>query len=703
MLSTLAFTVLSTGCGKQPASTNPPLTDGGHLLDAGSSDAGNHSDAGPAADAGTGTDAGPSDGGAITDAGPIPDAGPTPDAGAPIDAGPNDAGTPDSGPTDAGVNDAGPSDAGSSSTTFTVWAPNAVGVTATGDFGSVTLNEIDAGHWSGSATTSPGQAYHFVITMPDGGQLSRTDPRAFQVGADPGRQEPDGLIFDPSGFVWSSSYTAITPRHMVIYEMHVGTFNDPTGTGIGTFASAAQKLSDLAQLGITTVELLPVNEFPGNYSWGYNPTYPFAPCRAYGEPADLQSFVDQAHALGIGVILDVVFNHFSLDSRTTPSMSMWCFDGPCDGGGIYFNPEPTTPWGPRPAYATPDVHDYIIDAMESWLTNYHVDGFRWDSAYYTRTNGSNTTQLPEGARLLKDMNVAVHSLNPNVVTVAEDLQGWDAITEPVDGGVISTYSSGYGFDAQWDDGFFSTLKPILISNSDSQRDMPTLANVLNNMAPMTRVVYTEDHDKVATQNGATNERIPELIGSSQNYYYAKRRAGLGMAMVLTVPAVPMLFMGQEFLETETFPFTAGPALDWNNEQTFSGFRTMIHDLIAVRRNIAGNTYGLVANNFYLLQANNSHNGVVSPAIAFRRWAHGGPGDDVIVVANFSNQQLALPVGFPASGVWHVRFNSDDQTYSPDFGGTPSADVNTTATALDGQAQSGTVNLGPYSVVILSQG
>jgi 1,4-alpha-glucan branching enzyme len=400
----------------------------------------------------------------------------------------------------------------------------------------------------------------------------------------------------------------------------------------------------------------------------------------------------------------VVFNHFGLDSEHTPSLSMWCFDGPCAGGGIYFSPEPATPFGPRPAFGTPEVHALILDALHTWFADYHADGLRWDSAIATRTTGLDGTSppLPEGARLLKDVNVAMHALDPAAITVAEDLQEWAPITEPVDPSQIDTYDSGYGFDSQWDDGFYYALLPLLTSADDSQRDVTTLVTPLTGFPPMQRVVYTEDHDKVAPQNGSQFQRIPTLIGTDDNDYYAKRRSGLGLAMVLTTPAVPMLFMGQEFLETLPFPFSPGQALDWSNEQTFAGFRQMIADLIALRENTAGLTAGLIGNNIEMYDVTNTHNGNVAPSIVFHRWAQGGAGDDVVVAANFSNTPLDFTIGFPQPGTWQVRFNSDDTMYSPDFTGTPSTPITTASTSADGQPQSGQVQLGPYSVVILSQ-
>jgi len=635
------------------------------------------------------SDAGPRDGGSLHDGGG--DAGPL-DGGLRADAGLFE----DGGALGGFLVDGG--------AWFRVWAPDAQAVSVSGDFGSAPLAAQGDGTFSGGVAGAHSmQQYQYEI---DTGvaQLERTDPRAQLVGADPGGQEPPGVLYDPAGYAWTASYTPATARNAVIYELHLGTFVDPSDNGTGTYTSAATKLADLAQLGINAIEIMPVNEFPGDYSWGYNPIYPFAPCRAYGAPDELQALIDQAHQLGMSVILDVVFNHFGLDDDTHPSLSMWCFDGPCDGGGIYFEGEDATPFGPRPAFGTPQVHDLILDSLKSWLINYRADGFRWDSVVYTRSDTPGGADLPEGARLIKDANIAVHALNPSALTLGEDLSGWDAITQPVDPTQLDNYSSGYGFDGQWDDGFYYALEPLLIAPDDSSRDVTTLVSPLNS-GSMTNVLYTENHDKVAPQNGADHQRIPALIGLSQNGYWARRRSGLGLALVFTTPGIPMIFMGQEFLETTPFPFNQGPALDWTNETANAPFRAMVHDLIALRKNAAGNTRGLLGDNTAVIEAANRHSGsgdAVSPMIAFHRWDQGGPGDDTVVAANFSNVQLSLPIGFPASGTWHVRFNSDETIYSADYGGTPSNDVNASGPPRDGMAQSGTVALGPYSVVVLSQ-
>ena len=191
--------------------------------------------------------------------------------------------------------------------------PQRRGGLVAGDFGSTPLAALGDGTFQGTAAgAQPLQHYQY------------RDPER-RCAADPNRSARPARRLRPrrpraGGCPLQSGWPhleQLRPSHGLpggdVPELHVGTFVDPTGTGTGTYSSAATKLADLAQLGINVVELMPVAEFPGSYSWGYNPLYPSAPCRAYGSPADLQAFINQAHQLGIAVILDVVFNHFGLD------------------------------------------------------------------------------------------------------------------------------------------------------------------------------------------------------------------------------------------------------------------------------------------------------------------------------------------------------------------------------------------------------
>jgi 1,4-alpha-glucan branching enzyme len=590
-------------------------------------------------------------------------------------------------------------------TSFRVWAPHASAVSLVGDFGSHGMASLGDGTWLVDvAGARAGQSYQYAVQY-QGQTLMRADPRSFQVVPDAERPEPRSVIYDQSAYAWRTPAFSPPPyQEQVIYELHLGTFADTHGAGTGTWASATAKLGYLQALGVNMIEVLPPNEFSSRFSWGYNPTYPLAPAGAYGSPDDAKRFVDSAHGLGMGVIIDVVHNHYSRDGFI-PSMSMWCFDGPCpNNGGVYFYAE-ATPWGPRPNYGDPHVHDFIIDSLLMWERDYHADGFRWDSSIYTRRTDWNVNaghDIPEGARLLKDMNAAVHRQNPAVITIAEDLAGWGQITSPENPATVDQYGSGFGFDSQWDDSFFYSLKSVMTAPSDAARDLNALVGALRTSfggVASHRVVYTEDHDKVAPQNGGDKVRIPEAVWPGHaDSYYARKRSSLGAAIALTAPGVPMLFMGQEFVENTPFPFNQGQALDWSKTQRFGGIVQLYTDLIHLRLNRGNATRGLGGNSlnvFHVDQANK--------IAAYHRWDAGGPGDDVIVVVNFSDRAMTgYQIGLPRGGAWHVRFNGDSSAYSADFGNLASNDVAAALGNRDGLNYNGAISIGAYSMIILSQ-
>jgi 1,4-alpha-glucan branching enzyme len=594
---------------------------------------------------------------------------------------------------------------------FGAWAPNAELVEVAGDFGTVPMMRGDGGIWTADvAGATAGQSYQYVIHF-QGKTFDRADPRSVQLVGDSGRKQPRSVLYDAGVYLWQNdSFVPPSPERQVVYELHVGTFNDVAGPGTGTWQSAIARLDALADLGINMIEVMPPGEFPGSYGWGYDPNFPFAPVGLYGTPDDMKAFVDRAHGLGMGVIVDVVHNHYSKDDRDHPSLSMWCFDtgDGCADGGIYFAGEPGSPWGPRPNYAAPEVHDLVVDSVLAWARDYHVDGFRWDSCIYTRRtdwNPAHGQDLPDGARLMKDMNAAVHALKPSIITIAEDLVGWSAITNPLDPAHLNDYGSGYGFDGQWDDGFFYDVKRTVVAaaglGAGGSLDLGAITGSIQRTYSgdvSHRVIYTEDHDKVAPQNGADKVRLPVAIAPSDpTGLPARKLSTLGAGVLLTTPAVPMLFQGQEFLETLPFPFNRGTALDWANADRYSGIRSLYRDLIRMRKNAGGNTAGLTGRHVRV-----SHADPHTAVVVYHRWDRGGPGDDVIVVLNLGPVTQQPTIGLPAAGTWYARFNSDAQRYSPDFGNTPAHQFTATAMGQDGEPYATAVTVGPYSLLVMSQ-
>jgi 1,4-alpha-glucan branching enzyme len=427
----------------------------------------------------------------------------------------------------------------------------------------------------------------------------------------------------------------------------------------------------------------PSAEFAGDFSWGYNPAFPFAPESAYGSPDDLKRFVDEAHKRGIAVVMDVVQNHLG------PSdLPMWDFDGETYGkGGEYFYPDwrAKTPWGDtRPDYGRHEVREYLRDAALSWLRDYHMDGLRFDATWEMRNHSGATN--PDGWRLLRDINEAVNREFPQKLVIAEDMQGEAAVTDP----------RGANFDSQWDANFVHTLRNAVTQPNDASVDLNSVANAIRsnfNGQATQRVIYSESHDEVA--NG--KDRLPSEIGGwDSGGWVARKKSTLAAAVALTSPGIPMLFQGQEFLEDGHFD-DADP-LDWQKAGWNAGVKTLYGDLIKLRRNWNNDTQGLKGNNVNVFHVNNS-----DKVMAYHRWDQGGPGDDVIVITNFSNKQFEnYELGLPSDGTWKVRFNSDWNGYSPDFGNAQVFDVGGRWQGKDGMPASGSITVPPYSTLILSR-
>ena len=573
---------------------------------------------------------------------------------------------------------------------FRVWAPFASSVSAAGTFNQWSdsahpFASEGNGYWSVEVPGAGiGDEYQFVIGNGAQPLIWHKNPYASEVVNSSG----NAIIHDPN-FDWTGDNFVMPPwNELVIYEMHVGTFNDAPGSGPGTFDEIIPKLPYLRDLGINAIEIMPVLEFPTDYSWGYNPAAPFSVETSLGGPQGLYRFIKAAHAEGIAVMLDVVYNHFG-----PGDLDLWCFDGWSDGdhnGGIYFynNASARTDWGDtRPDYGRPEVRQYIRDNALFWLNKYHLDGLRFDSVGNIR--GVAGRDLPDGWSLLQWIHNEIRDSQPWKITVAEDLQNNEWITR-------DTGSGGAGFGSQWDAGFVHPIRAAIIGGDDSSRDLWAVRDALThrfNGDAVRRVIYTESHDEVA--NG--HARVPEEIWPGQaGSWFSRKRSTLGVALVFTAPGIPMIFQGQEFLEDKYFRDTV--PLDWLKLNTYAGIHALYRDLIRLRRNWFNQTRGLRGQHLNVHHVNNG-----DKVIGYHRWESGGPGDDVVVVANFANRSYeSYTLGFPRAGQWRVRFNSDGQGYSGDFGNQPGYDT----VAGDGPADQmpfrANVGVGPYSVLILSQ-
>jgi 1,4-alpha-glucan branching enzyme len=577
---------------------------------------------------------------------------------------------------------------------FRVWAPHAEKVAVIGTFNNwdkathPMVKENDSGYWYADVNSAKvGQEYRFHLTTPFG-EFSRIDPYAREVTNSIG----NAVVHDPN-FDWSGDdFESPNWNEMVIYELHVGTFHDPNPDDDrpATFRDVVHRFGHLKALGVNTIQVMPIAEFPGDRSWGYNPAHIFAVESSYGGPKAFKEFVKEAHRNGLAVILDVVYNHFG-----PGDLDLWRFDGWSEnnGGGIYFYQDwrAETPWGhTRPDYGRGEVRQFIRDNARYWLEECHVDGLRMDMTLYIRSvRADGEPNLPDGWSLCQWINSEIREKFPRKIVIAEDLQDNEWLTKPAGEG-------GAGYSAQWDARFVHPVREAIITPDDAHRDMYRLADAVQfkyNNDAFQRVIYTESHDEVA--NGKA--RVPHEIDSGDpTGFWAQKRSTLGAALVFTAPGIPMLFQGQELLEGEWFRDTV--PVDWDRRDEFRGLVRLYRDLIKLRLNRTGESRGLTGQHVQITHVHDDMNMLV-----FRRWMEGGPGDDVMVVANFQREPREnYTIGFPAGGAWKLLLNSDWTGYSEQFTGYPSGDVVAEPGEYDGLPFQATLGIGPYSVLIFSQ-
>lgn len=426
---------------------------------------------------------------------------------------------------------------------FSVWAPRAERVQLRLQGDPIEMRRRPGGWWGANVPAAgPGMDYAFRL---DGGP-PMPDPRS--------PWQPQGPMqasrtVDHREFEWTDRHWQSRPlSSAVIYELHIGTF-----TPQGTFEAALGKLEHLVNLGVTHIELMPVNEFDGARGWGYDGVSIFAPFHGYGGPPGLKRLVDGCHAAGLGVVLDVVYNHFG------PS---GCFLGQF---GPYFTNRHQTPWGEAVNFDGSDsdeVRRFVIDNALMWLRDYHIDGLRLD--------GIHAILDTSAMHILEELDEEVQELSTqlgrHLFLIAES-----DLNDPRV--VRSREVGGYGMDAQWSDDFHHALHVALTGERAGYyadfNGLGDLAHILRHaflyngrystnrrrrhgrpafgLSGHRFVAYMQNHDQVG--NRARGERMTHLV--------SPQRAKLGAALMLTSPFVPMLFQGEEWAAGAPFLYFTG--------------------------------------------------------------------------------------------------------------------------------------------------
>ncbi len=412
-----------------------------------------------------------------------------------------------------------PNEAG---TQFRVWAPHASHLDVISDQEIFPLEKSADGYFSGfwSGFTGP-RLYKYRIE----GRGPFPDPAS--------RFQPQGVhgpsqVIDPRTFSWrDASWKGVALKDAILYELHVGTF-----TPAGTFEGVRQKLPELAKLGVNVLELMPVAEFPGARNWGYDGTYLFAPEHAYGTPDDFRRLVNEAHALKLAVIQDVVYNHFGPDGNYLSQYSPF-----------YFTDRHPSPWGAGvnlDGDQARHAREFFIENALHWIQDYHLDGLRFD-ATHTMVDKSPRHFLAE---LTQRLRAAVPERQ--VLLFAEDMRAQPYMVKNVD-------ADGWGMDGVWSDDFHHELRRYLAGDQDGYfKDyagtVPAIATTMQKRTadvPLSHFVFCiQNHDQIG--NRAFGERLHHQID------LAVYRAA--SALLISAPETPLLFMGQEWAASTPFQF-----------------------------------------------------------------------------------------------------------------------------------------------------
>lgn len=404
------------------------------------------------------------------------------------------------------------------------------------------------GWWDCHApAAAPGALYHWRI---DGGLLvpdpaSRHNPH--------GVHEPSALV-DPLEFEWDEGWRGRPWHEVVLYELHVGTF-----TPEGTFAAAARRLQELAALGITAVELMPLADFPGRFGWGYDGVLPYAPHAAYGSPHELKDFIQQAHRLGLMVFVDVVYNHFGPEGNYLHAYAPQ-----------FFSKTRQSPWGAAIAFDGPDsraVRDFFIDNALYWVLEYQADGLRLDAVHAIQDD-SRPDVLEE---LSSRVRAATAGRHVHLVLENENNNHERLAPTPQPG----------LYDAQWNDDFHHILHVALTGETRGYYHDYGLEPALDLLArALTHGMLFEDSTR---KPGGAREQVrpaapqplPALVNFAHNHDQVGNRAfgerlsrlcppeaaPLATLLALLTPAIPLLFQGEEFGAGTPFLYFA----DWQGE------------------------------------------------------------------------------------------------------------------------------------------
>jgi maltooligosyltrehalose trehalohydrolase len=582
-------------------------------------------------------------------------------------------------------------------TSFRVWAPKRRRVSVVLEDGEHSLEREPGGYFSGHvAAARPGARYHFRL---DDDAAAYADPAS--------RCQPEGphgpsQVIDPEAYSWSDrGWKGVGLKGQVLYKLHVGTF-----TPEGSWAAAVDKLPFLKDIGVTAIEMMPVNGFPGRFGWGYDGVDLFAPTHLYGTPDDLRRFIDAAHGLGIGVLLDVVYNHLGPDGNV-----LACF------AEEYFTDRYKNEWGAAINFDGDDagpVREFFIANAAYWIDEFHCDGLRLDAtqSLFDTSDEHVIAALTRAARAAAGQR--------SILVIGENEPQHTRLVRAPEHG-------GYGLDALWNDDFHHSATVALTGRNEAyykdhegapqefiaaakygylfqgqvyahqgkRRGTPGL-----DLTPAAFVTFIQNHDQVA--NSAAGLRLHQLTSPGRHRTVT--------ALMLLMPGTPMLFQGQEFSASTPFLYfadhkpdlakrvregrlkflgqfpslasepvqqgVADPAaeatfaackLDWSELETHTQAVALHRDLLRLRRE----------DPVFSRQERGGVDGAVLGPEALVLRFFGERGDDRLLFVNLgrdlNRRSIPDPLVAPPGGrVWRLVWSSEH----PDYGGAGTPDPET---------------------------
>jgi len=625
---------------------------------------------------------------------------------------------------------------------FRTWAPNALSVAlvtgpplsaamqtaswapAAGD----QLAPLGDGSWGGFvAGAADSDTYMFFVTG-QGSAGWKRDTYARELTSDPAFPDSACILRDPASYPWHDQGWR-TPRYedLVIYQLHVGTWwaQDATGADVrtsqgGTFLDVIEKLEHLKSIGVTAIQLLPVQEFETSFSLGYNGVDYFSPEEDYAVPDSqlpwrlqhvnaalagfgqtaltatqlspcinqLKCLIDLCHLNGIAVILDLVYNHAGggFDDH-----SLWFYDRQTNGNlnnSLYFTDQG---WagGQIFAYWNQWVSQFLIDNACFFLREYRIDGIRYDEVRVIENNGGRLT--------CQNLTASVRAANPSAIQIAEY---WN----PDRPSAVAPPPDGLGFDAELGDGLRDALRGLLgqaAGGEQASLDLSGVAGALTLPAGFDapcRLVQCLENQDLTYLGHSDAARVAKLADPGDPAsWYARSRSRVVTALLFGAPGIPALFMGEEFLAASPWSDDrgAGALVQWDGGATATDFARFVADLAGLRATQPALKTG---------GARVSRVDSFGRVIVLHRWIEGQGGDVVVVASLDELPKYGYTLGLPFAGVWREIFNSDFYENFPN-GATigNGGSVSASGGALDGFAASASVTLPPNGVLVFSRG